>query len=553
MTISIDPITTSVIQHRLTGIVEEMGEAMLRTSYSQILNSSRDFSMALCGADGGLLAQAEHIPVHVGAMTWAAKEVIEYFEDNIFPGDVFLLNDPYFGGSHLPDVTVIVPVFVDGNCLFWTLNRAHHSDIGGATHGAYNAAATEIWQEGLRIPPIKLYVKGVRRDDLHRMLSVNVRHPRDFEGDLAAQIGSAKLGEKRLGELISESGVETVSAAMARILDAAEAQARAVIKTWTDGVYYGTALLDDDGRGNEDIAIRATVTIDGDSIEVDLSDSDPQVESFINSSFANTQSAVVMTYAFLLDPGIAQNAGTIRPLTVKAKEGTVVWAKPGAPVTLCTSHCSQEIIEAIVDAIAPACPERAMAGWGKRFRIAIKGEDPRNGAPFIWHMFHARPGAGASSGGDGWHGSGEWHSAGGLKFGSVEVAEARFPLFFEHHEYRPGSGGDGQYGGGAGCELLLRLETASDCKVNTAGEGVRHAAAGRQGGRDGAPHDYRVRAPGGDIRVLKTKEEGVDVQAGTVFEVLSGGGGGWGDPAQRTLKARAVDEREGLPPYLGKA
>ena len=227
MTISIDPITTSVIQHRLTGIVEEMGEAMLRTSYSQILNSSRDFSMALCGADGGLLAQAEHIPVHVGAMTWAAKVVIEYFEGNIFPGDVFLLNDPYFGGSHLPDVTVIVPVFVDGNCLFWTLNRAHHSDIGGATHGAYNAAATEIWQEGLRIPPIKLYVKGVRRDDLHRMLSVNVRHPRDFEGDLAAQTGSAKLGEKRLGELIAESGVETVSAAMARILDAAEAQARA--------------------------------------------------------------------------------------------------------------------------------------------------------------------------------------------------------------------------------------------------------------------------------------------------------------------------------------
>ncbi|MBT5663818.1 MAG: hydantoinase B/oxoprolinase family protein [Rhodospirillaceae bacterium] len=553
MTTAIDPITTSVIQHRLTGIVEEMGEAMLRTSYSQILNSSRDFSMALCGVDGGLLAQAEHIPVHVGAMSWAAREVIDYFEDQVFPGDVFLLNDPYYGGSHLPDVTVIVPVFVDGACMFWTLNRAHHSDIGGATHGAYNAAATEIWQEGLRIPPVKLYDKGVRRDDFHRMLTINVRHPRDFEGDLAAQIGSVKLGEKRLGELVAESGVETVSAAAARILDAAEAQARAVIKTWTDGVYKGVALLDDDGRGNIDIAVRATVTIKGDSIEVDLSESDPQVESFINSSFANTQSAVVMSYAFLLDPGIAQNAGTIRPLTVKAKEGTVVWAKPGAPVTLCTSHCSQEIIEAIVDAIAPACPERAMAGWGKRFRIAIKGEDPRNGAPFIWHMFHARPGGGASSGGDGWHGSGEWHSAGGLKFGSVEVAEARFPLLFERHEYRPESGGDGQYVGGAGCELSLRLETETDCKVNTAGEGVRHAAEGRQGGCAAAPHDYSMRAPDGTVRVLKTKEEGVDVKAGSVFEVLSGGGGGWGDPTNRTAEARAEDERDGLPPYTGGA
>lgn len=543
----VDPITASVIQHRMTGVVVEMGEAMLRTSYSQILNSSRDFSMAICGPDGGLLAQAEHIPVHVGAMSWAAREVIEYFAGHIFDGDVFLLNDPYFGGSHLPDVTVIAPVFVDGKCLFWTLNRAHHSDIGGATHGAYNAAATEIWQEGLRIPPIKLDEKGVRRNDILRMLSVNVRHPRDFEGDLAAQIGSVKLGEKRLGALIVEFGAATTNAALSRILDGAEAQARAIIESWTDGVYIGEAHLDDDGRGNLDIAVRATVTIAGDTVEVDLSDSDPQVESFINSSFANMQSAIVMAYAFLLDPGVAQNAGAIRPLTVKAKEGTVVWARPGAPVTLCTSHCSQEIIEAVVSAITPACPERAMAGWGKRFRIAIKGEDPRTGAPFIWHMFHARPGAGASSGGDGWRGGGEWHSAGGLKFGSIEVAEARFPLLFERHEYRPDSGGDGEFIGGAGVDMALRLETAKDCKVNTAGEGVRHPAAGRLGGVDGAPHDYRMRTPDGERRVLKTKEEGVDAPAGAVFEVLSGGGGGWGDPAQRTPDARDEDNLDGLP------
>ena len=552
MAVNIDPVTTSVIQHRLTGIIEEMGEAMLRTSYSQILNSSRDFSMAICDTIGDLVSQAEHIPVHVGAMSWAAKEVIAYFGDDIREGDVFLLNDPYYGGSHLPDVTAIVPVFVDDQCLFWTLNRAHHSDIGGATHGAYNAAATEIWHEGLRIPPIKLYDQGRLRQDIHRMLAVNVRHPRDFEGDLAAQIGSVKLGEKRLGELIAEFGGETVTAAKERILDAAERQARAVIETWQDGIYHGEALLDDDGRGNVDIAIRATVTVKGSEVEVDLTASDPEVESFINSSFANTQSAVAMSYAFLLDPGIAQNAGTIRPLSVKIKEGTIVWARPGAPVTLCTSHCSQEIIEAIVAAIAPACPKRAMAGWGKRFRIAIKGEDPRNGRPFIWHMFHARPGAGASSGGDGWHGSGEWHSAGGLKFGSVEVAETRFPLFFERHEYRPNSGGDGQFIGGSGCELLMHLETDSDCVVNTAGEGTRHAGAGREGGYDGATHDYRVVGPDGHERVLKTKEEGVPVRAGSVFDVRSGGGGGWGAPDRRSNDGRRNDEEAGLPPLTDR-
>src|SRR5690606_23057727 len=245
-----DPITVSVVQHRLTAIVEEMGEAMLRTSYSQILNSSRDFSTAICGADGRLVAQAEHIPVHVGALPWAVRAVAGYFGDDVHPEDVFLVNDPAFGGSHLPDLTAIVPVFAGGRLLFWTVNRAHHSDIGGATHGAYNAAATEIWHEGLRVPPLRLYDAGKRREDLLQMLPVNVRHPRDFKGDLAAQIGSVRLGERRLLRLVEEFGTEVVEAAVGIVLDAAERQARAIIESWKDGVYEGEALLDDDGRGN---------------------------------------------------------------------------------------------------------------------------------------------------------------------------------------------------------------------------------------------------------------------------------------------------------------
>ncbi|MEE8535706.1 MAG: hydantoinase B/oxoprolinase family protein, partial [Kiloniellales bacterium] len=210
---NVDPITVSVIQHRLVAIVEEMGEAMLRTSYSQILNSSRDFSTAICGAEGRLVAQAEHIPVHVGALPWAVKAVGAFFGDDVHQGDVFLLNDPYFGGSHLPDLTAFVPVFAGSELAFWTVNRAHHSDIGGATYGAYNASATEIWQEGLRVPPLRLYAGGAVRRDLMQMLSVNVRHPRDFQGDLAAQIGSVHLGERRLLRLIEEFGADVVQAA----------------------------------------------------------------------------------------------------------------------------------------------------------------------------------------------------------------------------------------------------------------------------------------------------------------------------------------------------
>ena len=182
-----DPITVSVVQHRLAGIVDEMGEAMLRTSFSQILNSSRDFSTAITDAEGELVAQAEYIPVHVGAMPSSALATMEAFGDDVHPGDVFLLNDPYHGGSHLPDLTACLPVFAGGRLLFWALNRAHHSDIGGATYGAYNASATEIWQEGLRVPPLRLYDRGALREDVMRMLRVNVRHPRDFEGDLAAR------------------------------------------------------------------------------------------------------------------------------------------------------------------------------------------------------------------------------------------------------------------------------------------------------------------------------------------------------------------------------
>ena len=541
----VDPITASVIQHRLVAISEEMGEAMLRTSYSQILNSSRDFSTAICGANGRLIAQAEHIPVHVGALPWAVKAVVDFFGNDVHPGDVFLLNDPYHGGSHLPDLTAFVPVFADDVLLFWTVNRAHHSDIGGATYGAYNAAATEIWQEGLRVPPLRLYAGGELRRDLMQMLSINVRHAKDFQGDLAAQIGSVRLGETRLQTLMTEFQPRLVSAAVEIILDSAEQQARDVIEAWADGIYEGEALLDDDGRGNQDIAIRAKVTIHGNDLDVDLSASDDEVTSFVNSSHANMQSAVAMAFSFLFDADTPKNDGSLRPVNIIAREGSVVWASPGAPVTLSTSHCAQEVIEAVIRALAPACPDRAMAGWGRRFRIAIKGENPKNGQPFIWHMMHARPGAGASPGGDGWHGSGEWHSTGGLKFGSVEVTETRFPLFFEYHEYRPNSGGNGRFVGGVGVDLSLRVETGDPFRVNTAGDGVRHGACGLLGGKDGAPHHYVMRAPNQIGQTLPTKQEGIECPPGTVFEIHSAGGGGWGPPEEREPEALAYDLRNG--------
>jgi N-methylhydantoinase B len=541
----IDPITVSVLTHRFESIVQEMGEAMLRTAYSQILNSSRDFSTAICDADARLMAQAEHVPIHVGAIPWAVRSVRDFFQGRIRPGDVYLLNDPYHGGNHLPDLTALLPVFVEGELGFWSINRSHQSDIGGSAHGAYNPAATEIWQEGLRITPLRLYDAGELRDDVLTMITTNVRHPHDFMGDLRAMIGSARVGERRLLHLLDEYGTKTVTAAVDEILDGAERQARACIRTWKDGVYRGTSVLDDDGHGTSDIHIRATVTKQDDALTVDLGASDPQVTGFVNSSLPNTMSAVHMAFAYLIDPRTPKNSGTFRPVTVVAKQGTVVWPYPPAPVTLATNHCAQEIMEAIIKALARACPDRVVAGWGRRFRIAIKGVNPRTKRPFIWHMFHARPGGGASPVGDGWETAGEGQAAGGIKFGSVEVAEARFPLFFEHHEFRADSAGTGRYRGGVGAVLKLRMETNEPAVANTAGDGVRHPSYGILGGRDGLPHRYRLLSHRRE-RFLKTKEVGVPVQPGDVFLVESAGGGGYGPPARRDPRAHAEDVTNGF-------
>ncbi len=546
----VDPIVVSVIQHRLLAIVEEMGEAMLRTAYSQILNSSRDFSTAICDLDGRLIAQAEHVPIHVGALPFAARAVTEFFGGDIHPGDVFLLNDPYHGGNHLPDLTAFVPVFAQAMATpallvdqpraseryrrrdARRLQRQRHRYLAGGSSASRR---------------LKLYDRGEMRRDVMQMIATNVRHPRDFRGDLAAMIGSAHVGERRVLALAEEFGWEVTDAAIEAVLDGAERQTRAVIAEWKDGVYFGEALLDDDGRGNSDIHIRATVTKAGSDLTVDLSDSHDQVASFVNSSYPNMYSAVVVALVLSDRPAHAEERrhfppGQDRRAGGHGRLGQARRAGDAVPPTI----ARQEIIEAIVKALAPACPERAMAGWGRRFRIAIQGKDPRNNRPFIWHFFQARPGGGASAAGDGWPGGGEWQAAGGIKFGSLEVTEVRFPLFFKRHEFRPDSGGDGQYRGGPGGIVEMVVETAEPALANTAGDGVRHGACGILGGRDGVPHRYMLYSGNREPRPIKTKETGLVINPGDRLVLESGGGGGWGDPARRPEGSRYRDVESGF-------
>ncbi len=539
-----DPITLAVVEHRLESIAQEMTEAMLRTAMSQILNSSRDFSTAILDNDCQLVAQGEGIPVHISALPVAGAAVRDYFGDDIHDGDLFILNDPYFGGSHLPDITIIRPIFHNGRLLFYGVNRAHHSDVGGGTHGGYNPGANEIFQEGLRIPPLKLYDKGIPRYDLLQMMSANVRQSENFLGDLNAQIGSVMLAARRIESLLTEYGPDLLMAVVSEILAATERQVRQFISGWPDGVYHGESFVDDDGFDSKLVPIRAKVTIAGDSMTIDLSDSSPQVEGFINSAYANTRSLAHAAIMYLAPMDVARNEGSMRPVQIIAPRGLVVNANPPAPVCMSTNHCAEEVVEAVFKALAPAIPAAVSAGFSRRLRYAITGVDPRTGRQFIWHFFLARGGGGASEGCDGWSNVGEINVAGGIRSPSIEVTEERFPFFIERHELRPDSGGVGAWRGGLGavCDLVYEGEGAA--LLNTAGDGIVVPPFGLFGADDGLPHHYKIVNNGAE-RVLGSKEVGVVVNPGDHIVCLSSGGGGYGEATERDGDAAAWDLKNG--------
>ncbi len=539
-----DPITLAVVEHRLESIAQEMTEAMLRTAMSQILNSSRDFSTAILDGDCQLVAQGEGIPVHISALPVAGAAVRDYFGDDIHDGDLFILNDPYFGGSHLPDITIIRPVFHQGRLLFYGVNRAHHSDVGGGTHGGYNPGANEIFQEGLRIPPLKLYDKGVPRYDLLQMMSANVRQSENFLGDLNAQIGSVMLAARRIGDLLAEYGPDRLMAVVSEILAATERQVRQFISGWPDGVYHGESFVDDDGFDSKLVPIRAKVIIAGDSMTIDLSDSSPQVEGFINSAYANTRSLAHAAIMYLAPMDVARNEGSMRPVQIIAPRGLVVNANPPAPVCMSTNHCAEEVVEAVFKALAPAIPAAVSAGFSRRLRYAITGHDPRTGRQFIWHFFLARGGGGASEGFDGWSNVGEVNVAGGIRSPSIEVTEERFPFFIERHELRPDSGGVGAWRGGLGAVCDLVYEGEGPALLNTAGDGIVVPPFGLFGATDGLPHHYKI-VNNGTERVLGSKEVGVVVNPGDHIICLSSGGGGYGSASERDSDAAAWDLKNG--------
>jgi N-methylhydantoinase B len=526
-----DPATVSVIRYRLEAVARQVGVAMQQSAISQLLNQAYDFSTAIFDAQGRMVAQAEHIPIHIGAMPLAVRALLSRFEGAIYDGDVLVSNDPYHGGSHLPDVTVV--------------RRAHHNDIGGAAHGGYNAAAREIYQEGLRIPPLKLVEKGQPREDVLDLLALNVRHAGDFRGDLLAQMGATLLGCRRLEDMLARYGSATVFGALHILLDGTERAMKTEIASWPEGIYEGESLLDDDGRGRRRIPIRARVSLANGDATVDLSGSAQQLDSFLNSSWANTCSAVYVAFMYLTAGRVAVNDGCFRPIRVIAPEGSIVNPRPPAPVGACTTHVGSEIVEAVLLALAPAAPGQSMAGFARRFRYSISGIDGRTGRRYVWHLFYGRGGAGASTHADGWSNLGVIINPGGVRSPSIELTERQFPFFIRRYEFRPDSGGPGKYRGGLGSVFEMRLEGDQPATVNTSGDGVEVPPPGLFGGQPGQPHDFRL-ISGDEERPVPSKGTEIPLEPGDVLHNASAGGGGYGDPRQRDPRLVARDLHDDL-------
>ncbi|GAA4322683.1 hydantoinase B/oxoprolinase family protein [Pigmentiphaga soli] len=536
---AVDPITLSVVRYKLLAIAEEVVEVMTQTSFSPMLNQSRDFSAGLLDRDGHLVAQAERVPIHMGALSAAVRKMIEAFGADLREGDVLIANDPYWGGSHLPDVTLAAPLFVDGHPVLWVANRAHQSDIGGISPGGYSPSAKEIWHEGIRIPPMKLVERGAVRQDLLRMICANSRSPEDMTGDLMAQLSSVGRGVERAAGLFRHYGAADMARCLAAILDAGERAMRAQFARWRPGAYEGVSHLDPHAAYDAPLPVRVRITLTPERAIVDFRECGDQLPSYINSPLANTRAAVNVAFMYLSETQDAQNDGSARAIEVLTRPGSFVDPQPPAAVTACTTLTASVIIEAVMKALEPAAPGRVVAGFARRFRLAIGGTD-RNGRRFIWHTFANRGGAGAHADADGWSNLGVIHNPGGSPSPSVERTESAYPFLIETYALRPDSGGAGMRRGGLGGRYVLRYEGSTPASITPTGDGADIAPYGLAGGADGAPHLFFIER-GGVRSKLGAKDAGLVLMPGDRVVCLSAGGGGYGPPARRPEEARRRD------------
>ena len=481
-----------IFKNLFRSVAEEMGVVAQRSAYSPNIKERLDFSCALFNPRGELVAQAAHIPVHLGSMPMAVQAATGAFD--LEDGDVVLLNDPYRGGTHLPDITVITPAFHQGKLVGYLANRAHHADVGGAFPGSMGLA-TEVFQEGIRIPPVRLYRRGELQHDVMELLLANVRVPEERRGDLQAQVAANRRGKIRLGELVEKYGAETVLLWMDRLLDYAQRMTEEVIRQIPDGTYTFEDVIEDDGLGNGPLPIRLRLEIKGERAILDFTGTAPQTQGPLNCPLAVTLSAVAYVFRCLTGPETPANAGVFRAFEVIAPPGTLVNARPPAAVAGGNVETSQRIVDVVLGALAQAIPDRIpAASSGTMNNVVIGGVDPRTGSAFTYYETLA--------GGLGGHPKGPGLSAvqahmTNTKNTPVEALEHAYPLRVRRYAIRTGTGGAGASPGGDG--LIRAIEALAPCRAAL----LTERRASRPYGRAGARPARRVTTASGEPQTTK--------------------------------------------------
>jgi N-methylhydantoinase B len=529
-----DPVLLALTQKQLDHITRQMGWVMMKTARSPIFSQSHDFSCFIGDADGAVAAQADGIPIHTGGGGFALRALKSAFGRDIADGDVFLSNDPYLAGNnHLADWTVMRPVFIDGELFGFSCNRAHQSDIGGGVAGTYNAAALEIFHEGVRIPSLRIAERGIVREDIVRLLLANTRCPDLLAGDLHAMLGSTKIGADRLAALVRDLGHNQASRLFQDLLDYAERRMRAQICNLRPGRYNGADTSDHDCFGEACVTVQVALTVEGDRMVFDFSGSSPQMAGFKNSPLANTHSAVYLALTTFLDESLPRNEGAYRPVEIIAPEGSIVNARSPAPVGFATTHPAHEIITACWQAMSGAAPDRSCAGWGKSLHPVSAGATAQ-GSVFVLYHWLGYPAAGAVAERDGFNVLGTVNTLGGLVLPNVEDLELAYPIEIRRQEFRIDGGGAGKMRGGTGVCYEARQLVPTEITFRDEAS-RRPSGAGVLGGKSGAAGTIRCRAADGTV--IQTPAYGT-MRCGVVdISIESAGGGGWGAPIERAPEA----------------
>ncbi len=541
----VDPILLSVFARAFKSLTGEMSISLQKTTRSPILCEAKDFVTGVYDARGNMLEQTENLPILSFSLGPVCKYIIDYFGDDIHPGDVIFHNDVFSMGNQNNDVAVYKPIFFENELVAWSACKGHQADIGGAVAGGYNPNATEVWQEALRIPPVKVHERGKLRKDVWNLIFANIRFD-IVQQDLRAQIGSCVVGERRMLHLLEKYGRECFEAHKEALFASTRQMMEAEIAAIPNGVYRGESTIYYDGKNQgKEYKIRVKLTVADHHITFDYSDTDPQSNAFVNGTYTSSASAAVLTFLQMVNPDIPHNQGMLEPIEIIIPEGTILNAAFPAATTY-GNHLCPANADAIARALAPVVPDRVTAGWNHLLCSLTTGLDPRKNDKYVDICFMGlKGGSGALRGVDGYDHIGMIDASGGLLDQDYEMFEQQTPHLLLRHEYLCDSAGPGRWRGGLGVETIFEIG-ADDTQLVIFGDGDVEPAFGLFGGGNGGLNSIKLTYPNGEERLPLSLDLIAGVPRGTVYHQLAGGGGGYGNPIERPAELVAAEVRNGM-------